>query len=75
MTGAVKSAKRGFTIALSTPKINATINRVMILLVVLEAVILMPFKIHVAIASAAAFTSSLTMNLMTSIVPCPANVR
>jgi hypothetical protein len=64
MSGAVKSAKSGLMIALSTPKISATINKVMILRVVLEPVRVMPLKIHVAIASAAAFTTSLTMNLM-----------
>jgi hypothetical protein len=48
---------------------------VMILLVVLEPVRVIPLKIHVAIASAAAFTTSLTMNLMESIVPRIASAR
>jgi hypothetical protein len=41
----------------------------MILRTVLEPVRVMPLKIHVAIASAAAFTTSLRRNLMGSIVP------
>ena len=69
MSGAVKSAKSGLMIAFSMPKINATINKVMILLVVLDPVRLMPLSIHVAIASAIAFATSLRSNLMTSIVP------
>jgi len=75
MSGAVKSAKSGLMIALSTPKINATTSRVMILLVMLDPVRLMPLSIHVAIASAMALATSLRSNLMNSIVPRVPNSR
>jgi hypothetical protein len=48
-------------------------SKVMILRVMLELVMLMPLKIHVAIASAAALTTSLRSHLMRSIVPRIAN--
>jgi hypothetical protein len=75
MIGAVKSAKIGLMIAFKMPKINATTNKVMILRVMLELVRLMPLSIHVATASAAALTTSLTTHLIELMVPRTASSR
>jgi hypothetical protein len=64
MSGAVKRAKIGLMIAFSTPKMNATTNRTKTLRAVVGAVRVMPLRIHVAIASAAAVASSLRIHLM-----------
>jgi hypothetical protein len=62
-------------IAFKMPKINATTTKVMIFLVILEPVRLMPPNIHVATASAAALTTSLSNHLIKSIVPRISNSR
>ena len=49
--------KIGFTMALTTPKINATTNRVTTLRPVVGAVRVMPLNSHVATASAAMLAS------------------
>ena len=61
----MKKVKIGLRIALTTPKINATSNRVKTLFPVVDPVSEMPLSSQVATASAAALASSLSMNLMT----------
>ena len=57
-------AKIGLMITLSTPKINRHDQQSQDLVGVLDPVRVMSLRIHVAIASAAAFATSLRIHLM-----------
>ena len=67
----VTRVKIGFTMAFTTPKINATISRVTTLRPVVGAVRVMPLNSHVATASAPMLARTRRRNLMSRSCPFP----